>query len=267
MALPPARRDGTAIVTGASSGIGEAVAHALARDGYGVTLVARDVDRLTKTAGELREYGVNAVVLAADLADRESRAALPDRIGELGLVTDILVNNAGYSTRGPIAECDPGAELAMIEVDALAVADLCARFVPGMVARGRGAVLNVGSTTAFQPVPGQAAYAAAKSFVFSYTRTLAAELAGTGVTATLLCPGPVDTGFAEAAGLDREEALRALPRPMWLSAEAVAEEGVKALGRGDVLSIPGRPNQAAAVVSTLATKRLITDLQAQDAVR
>jgi len=149
----------------------------------------------------------------------------------------------------------------MFEVDAVAVADLCGRFLRGMVERGRGAILNLGSTTAFQPTPGQAGYAAAKSFVLSYTRTLAAELAGTGVTATVLCPGPVDTAFAETAGFTRKEALAALPKFMWRSADAVADSGIEALDRGDVLSVPGRPNQAAAVVSSLATKKLLTDLR------
>jgi len=156
MALPPPAADRTALITGASSGIGEAIARELARRGHGVALVARRVDRLESLAVELRAAGVQAHVLAADLSDRGARAALPDRIAELGLTADVLVNNAGFSTMGPVATSDPLAEMDMIEVDVMAVADLCSRFLPAMVQRGRGAVLNVASTGAFQPLPGQA---------------------------------------------------------------------------------------------------------------
>ena len=120
----------------------------------------------------------------------------------------------------------------MIEVDVVAVADLCSRFLPGMVDRGHGAILNVASTAAFQPLPGQAAYGASKAFVLSYTRSLAGELRGSGVTVTALCPGPVDTGFGEAAGFAKEDAEAALPRFMWETAAAVARVGVDALDKG-----------------------------------
>ena len=110
----------------------------------------------------------------------------------------------------------------MIEVDVATVADLCSRFLPGMVERGSGAVLNVASTAAFQPLPGQAAYGAAKAFVLSYTRSISAELKGTGVTATVLCPGPVETGFGETAGFTGQEAEGAFPAFMWLPATDVA---------------------------------------------
>ena len=126
------------------------------------------------------------------------------------------MNNAGFSTLGPVHRSDPEERGALVEVDVAAVADLCSRFLPGMVERGSGAVLNVASTAAFQPLPGQASYGAAKAFVLSYTRSLSAELKGTGVTATVLCPGPVDTGFGEAAGFTKEEAEEALPAFMWV---------------------------------------------------
>ena len=112
----------------------------------------------------------------------------------LGVVADVLINNAGLATLGPVAESDPQAELNLVEVDVAAVVDLCSRFVPGMVKRGRGAVLNVASVGAFGPVPGQASYGAAKAFVLSYTQAMREELRGTGVTAAALCPGPVRTG-------------------------------------------------------------------------
>jgi short-subunit dehydrogenase len=263
MSVFPARPNATAIVTGASSGIGRAISRLLAEKGYGVTLIARDETRLASVADELRRFGVRADVIAVDLADRTARASIADRIGELGLVPDILVNNAGFSTRGPIAECDPMRELRMIEIDVAAVADLCGRILPGMVRQNRGAILNVASTTAFHPLAGQAGYAAAKAFVLAYTRSLAAELSGTEVTASVLCPGPVDTAFTENAGFSRAEAFATLPKFMWRSAEAVALAGVEALSNGRALSIPGRPNQAAALISHLKTKQLL--IEAKDA--
>ena len=124
---------------------------------------------------------------------------------------DVLINNAGLSTLGLVAKSVPEQELNLVEVDVAAVVDLCSRFLPGMVERHRGAVLNVASVAGFGPLPGQAAYGAAKAFVLSYTHSLRGELRGTGVSATALCPGPVDTGFGEAAGFSKEEAESALP--------------------------------------------------------
>ena len=200
MALPPPGDDRAAIVTGASSGIGEQFAGILSRRGYRVVLVARSAERLEALAARL---GPQAHPLPADLADRTERAGLPGRVAELGLVPDILINNAGFSTLGLVAKSVPEQEVNLVEVDVAAVVDLCSRFLPGMVDRHRGAVLNVASIAAFGPLPGQAAYGAAKAFVLSYTHSLRAEVRGTGVTATALCPGPVDTGFGEAAGFSK----------------------------------------------------------------
>ena len=262
MSLPPPAPDRTALVTGASSGIGVEIARELARRGHGVTLVARRADKLADLAQELSGTGVRAEVLAADLADPDARAALPARARDLGLDVDILVNNAGLSTLGPVHRSDPESELRMIEVDVVAVADLCSRFLPDMVRRRRGGVLNVASTAAFQPLPGQAGYGASKAFVLSYTRALAGELRGTGVGAAVLCPGPVDTGFGEAAGFSHEDAEQALPAFMWESAEAVARTGVDALASGRTVAIPGTANQVAATFAHLAPKRLLVPLLA-----
>lgn len=262
MSLPAPAPDRTAIVTGASSGIGAEIARELVRRGHGVTLVARRAEKLAELADELGAAGVRAEVLAADLSDRATRAELLDRITALGLTPDILVNNAGLSTLGPIAASDPDAELNMIEVDVVAVADLCSRFVPGMVERHRGAVLNVASTAAFQPLPGQAGYGAGKAFVLSYTRSLGGELRGTGVTATTLCPGPVDTGFGETAGFDMEDAESALPAFMWETAEAVAKCGIDALDKGRPVAIPGPANRVAAMFAHLTPKQLLVPILA-----
>ena len=263
MTLPPPAADRTAVVTGASSGIGEAIARELVGRGHGVTLVARRAEKLEALATELRGRGVRAEVLAADLSDRRQRAELAGRVTDLGLTPDILVNNAGLSTLGPVAKSDPDAELNMIEVDVVAVADLCSRFVPGMVERGRGAVLNVASTAAFQPLPGQAGYAAGKAFVLSYTRSLQGELRGSGVTATALCPGPVHTGFGETAGFAKDDAESALPRFMWETPEAVAKNAVDAMAKGRVVAIPGAANRIGAMFAHLTPKRLLVPILAR----
>jgi len=210
--LPDPAPDRAVVVTGASSGIGAEIARELHRRGHQVVLVAPSADRLEALAAELGEGRARPAV---DLSDRPSRAVVLDRVAELGCTPNILVNNAGLSTVGPVAASDPDAEMNVIEVDLAAVADLCSRFLPGMIERGRGAVLNVASTAAFQPVPGQAAYGAGKAFVLSYTHSLAAELRGSGVTATALCPGPVHTRFGATAGFARNEAETALPSFMW----------------------------------------------------
>jgi short-subunit dehydrogenase len=262
MALPPPAPDRTALVTGASSGIGVELARQLARRGHGVVLVARRRAELQSLAGQLEGLGVRAEVLVTDLADRAARAELPDRVEALGLDVDVLVNNAGVSTLGPVHRADAEAEQHMVELDVMAVVDLTTRFLPGMVQRGRGAVLNVASTAAFQPLPGQAGYGASKAFVLSYTRSLGGELRGTGVTATALCPGPVDTGFGEAAGFDKADAEAALPSFMWETPEAVARAGLDALDAGDPVVVPGRANWVAASLAQLAPKRLLVPVLA-----
>ena len=179
MALPIPKENTTAIVTGASSGIGAEIARELARRGHGVTLVARREERLRALADELgRAHAIRAEVLAADLTDADSRAKLPGLVAERGLTPDILVNNAGFTTMGPVHRAERDAELAMIRTNVEAVVDLCTLFVPGMVTRHRGSVLNTASTAAFQPLPGQAGYGASKAFVLSYGRALGAELRG-----------------------------------------------------------------------------------------
>ena len=262
MPLPTPAPDRCAVVTGASSGIGTAIARELAGRGHRVVLVARSVSTLTALADELSAAGARADALPTDLSDRGARARLLERIGELGLTPDILVNNAGLSTLGPVAASDPAAEMNMIEVDVMAVADLCTRFLPGMVQRGRGAVLNVASTAAFQPLPGQAGYGACKAFVLSYTQSLAGELRGTRVTVTALCPGPVHTGFGERAGFADEDAEAALPAFMWETPDAVARAAVAGLDRGRMVVIPGTANRAASILAQVMPRSLLVPLLA-----
>jgi short-subunit dehydrogenase len=252
----------TCVVTGASSGIGVEIARQLAGRGLGVTLVARREERLAALADELRTaHGVRAEVAAADLTDVSSRAALVDEIAGRGLTVDVLVNNAGVSTFGPVRRSDPAKETRMVRTDVEAVVDLCSRFVPGMVDRGRGAVLNVASTAAFQPMPGQAGYAASKAFVLSYSQALRGELSGSGVSVTTLCPGPVDTEFGE--GEMDFEATEALPKFMWRTPEAVAKAAVAGLAKGRAVVIPGLPNRVGAYGAHLTPRRILLPLIAR----
>jgi len=258
--LPPVSQSGSVLVTGASSGIGEQIAREFARRGYRVVLVARRADTLTTIAGDL---GRRAHVLPADLTDAAQRAALPDQVAALGLTVDVLVNSAGLANLGPVARVDAADELRLVELDVAAVVDLSARLVPGMVERGRGAVLNVASVGAFGPVPFQASYGAAKAFVLSYTEAMRAELRGTGITAAVLCPGPVRTEFGATAGIPDEEAEKFLPSFLWETAEAVARTAVDGLDRGRLIIVPGAPNRVAAVAYRHFPHRLLLPLLAR----
>jgi short-subunit dehydrogenase len=252
MTIPAPGNDRVCLVTGASSGIGAEMARELVRRGHQVVLVARSKDKLETLAQELRADGGVAHVVPADLSDRAARAGLLERVAGLGVVVDVLVNNAGYSTLGLVKDADPEDEMAMVEVDVVAVVDLCTRFLPGMVERGRGGILNVASTAAFQPLPGQAGYGAGKAFVLSYTQSLAGELHGTGITATCLCPGPVATGFGERAGFEPGEFDKALPSIMWVPADDVARCGLDGLDKGRLYAVPGLVNRVAAQFSQVA---------------
>jgi uncharacterized protein len=256
MALPPPDSGSTCLITGASSGIGADSARSLARRGHGVTLVARRTELLEQLADELRgSHGVRAETLAFDLGDAAARTRMLASIAELGLTVEVLVNNAGFGSGGRFQDLDPERELEMVRVNVEAVVALCGRFVPEMVARRRGAVLNVASTAAFQPLPRQATYGATKAFVLAFTDALHAELKGTGVTATALCPGPVRTEFAESAGID--DAAEGLPGVFWTTSEFVAEQGVKGMERGRRVVVPGKLNQAGALGGQHAPRSLL----------
>ena len=264
MGLPAPAPDHTCLVTGASSGIGLELATQLAQRGHGVTLVARREDRLKVLADDLAaRTGVRTEVLSVDLTDEAARAAIPITLAERGLTLDVLVNNAGLSTMGSVASSDPAAELRMVRTDVEAVVHLCSLFVPGLVERGRGAVLNVASTAAFQPLPGQAGYGGSKAFVLAYTRALAQELHGTGVTATTLCPGPVETEFAEAAGISDEQAGASLPRIMWVSAADVAKAAIDGMDKGRPVVIPGLANRVGASLAHLTPRRVLLPILAR----
>jgi uncharacterized protein len=264
MALPAPRPDRTCVVTGASSGIGAEIALLLAARGLGVTLVARNEAKLVSLADELtRRYGVEAGVIVADLADEESRTAIATELEARSLLVNVLVNNAGFSTMGPVHLSDPGREVAMVRTDVEAVVHLCSLFVAGMVERRSGAVLNVASTAAFQPLPGQAAYGASKAFVLSYSHALRGELRGKGVTVTVLCPGPVATGFATTAGFSEEEAVGSMPKMMWVPAGEVAKAAVAGMDADRAVIIPGLANRIGAAVGWLSPRSMVVPMVAK----
>ncbi len=264
MTLPAPAADRTCLVTGASSGIGAEIARVLARRGHGVTLVARTASRLTELADELRDrHSVRAEVVAADLTDPAARADIPGAVEARGLAVSVLVNNAGFSTTGPVHRSDPDREIALVRTDVEAVVDLCARLTPGMVERRSGAVLNVASTAAFQPLPGQAAYGGAKAFVLSYSHALRAELRPHGVTVTTLCPGPVETGFQDVAGFTPEDAESTMPRFMWVAAPDVAKAAVDGLDANRAVVIPGLANRIGAAAGWLAPRSVVVPMVAR----
>ncbi len=259
MAIPFPAPDRTCIVTGASSGIGVEIARILAARGHGVTLVARRLDRLEALAAQLGDqHGIRAEVVVADLSEPDERRAVVEAVHDRGLTPEVLVNNAGFSTLGPVAEIDPGREISMLRTNVEAVDHLCALVMPGMIERGRGAVLNVASTASYQPLPGQAGYAASKAFVRSYSTALAGEVAHRGITVTTLCPGPVRTEFGETAGMDDfNDDGNPLPEAMWVAVEDVARIGVDALEAGTLVAIPGPANRVLAALANVTPRQLL----------
>ena len=258
MALPPPSESSTSLVTGASSGIGAAIGRELAARGRAVTLTARRKDRLEELAAELRDrYGVRADTVACDLSSAAARRRMTKTVADRGHEVDVLVNNAGFGSAGRFQDLDPGGELEMVRTNVEAVVDLCTTYVPAMVARRRGAVLNVASVAAFQPVPRQTTYAATKAFVLSFTEGLHVDLKGTGVTATALCPGPTRTEFGDAAGIPDE--LFDIPGLVY-SAGAMAAAGVEAMERGRRAVVPGATNRVGAIGGRLVPRSLLLPL-------
>ena len=239
MALPQPEPHATALITGASSGIGEALARELAARGHGVTLVARRADRLERLADELRnEHGTRVEVIPTDLGDPQDREDLVEEIENRGLAVNVLVNNAGFGIYAPFVEVGLAREFAQVELLVGAVMDLTGRLLPGMLTRGRGAIINVSSTAAFQALPGNGTYAAGKAWVLLHSEALHEEVKGRGVTVTAVCPGPVRSGFQDASQplfADR------LPKFVWRNPDRVARDGLRAVERGKRSVIPGGP--------------------------
>jgi uncharacterized protein len=259
VALPPPSESATALVTGASAGIGEAIARELASRGHGVTLVARREERLRALAADLSHtHGVRTEAIAADLGNAAARERLATQIEGLGLQVEVLVNNAGFGTAETVTDLDRERLVAMLRLNCEALLDLQARYLPEMVARGQGAVINIASTAAFQPIPGTATYAATKAFVLSLSEAVHEELKGTGVTLTAVCPGPVRTEFTQVAGI--EQAEEQLPGVFWTSSEAVAKAAVDAAENGKRAIVPGLFNRATALTGQHTPRMLVLPL-------
>ncbi len=240
-----------ALVTGASSGIGRAIAIKLADEGAALVLVARDTDRLEALADELRTgCGVEVEVLAADLTDRADLSRVEARLIAAPPI-DALVNNAGLGTYGEFRTLDPDGEVREIELNVTALVRLTRAVVPAMVERGRGWILNVSSMASLQPTPLNATYGATKAFVTSFSESLHEELRMSGVKVTAVLPGFTRTEFQERAGLGDTGGV---PEFMWQSAEDCAAEAVAALAAGRPLVVPGSLNKVAAVLSGVAPR-------------
>ncbi|HEY2329414.1 MAG TPA: SDR family oxidoreductase [Verrucomicrobiae bacterium] len=230
----------TVLITGASSGIGLELAKCFAADKSNLILVARSTDALEKLAAELRgKFSVQVTVLTADLARPEAPQEIFGELKGRGIVVDVLVNNAGFGLQGMFLELPLARQMEILQVNQAALTALTGLFLPGMVARDRGGILNVGSIAAFQPGPGMAVYFASKACVQSFTEALAAELSETQVTVSVLCPGPTATNFGKVARGDKVR-RRKLPG---MTAEAVAKFGHEKFRQGRVVIIPGWGNK------------------------
>jgi len=244
----------TALITGASAGLGTEFARLFAADHHDLILTARRLDRLDSLAADLeREHNVKVHVIACDLGAAGGAAQIIEKVTGAGAPVDFLVNNAGFGSAGSFAELDPARELAMVQLNITALVELTRAFLPGMVARGSGRILNLGSTAGFQPGPYMATYYATKAFVNSFTEALWYELKGTGVSATVSCPGATATEFSEAAG---NHASR-LGRLGKASAVEVAREAYDAMHAGKPLIVHGFKNKFGAFAVRLSPRAMV----------
>jgi uncharacterized protein len=234
------------LVTGASSGLGAAFARLLAGRGYNVLLVARRRERLEALADELHAHGVTAEVYCCDLSDRAARAGLIGHLQNHDRAVDMLINNAGFGTAGRYLDVSPTREREMIGVNIDAPVELCRAVIGGMTERRSGAILNVSSIAAFAPLPGMSLYTGTKAMLLTFSASIHAELAGHGVTVTVLTPGGIRTEFAEVAGAPGLAAR--LPDAIWMSPDAVAAHGIAGLERGRWLIVPGPLNRAVGLI-------------------
>ncbi|MFC9361816.1 mycolate reductase [Rhodococcus sp. NPDC057014] len=257
MSLPNPTPSARAVVTGASSGIGEALATDLASRGHSLILVARRGEVMESLAGTLREkYGVEVDVHACDLSDRDARAALVADLA--GREVSVLCNNAGIATFGPVAGLDPAYERAQVELNAVAVHDLTLAVLPGMIERGSGAILMVGSAAGNMPIPHNATYAASKAFVNTFSESLRGELKGTGVNVTLLAPGPVRTEEPDPA--DASIVDRLVPDFLWISSEYTAKVSLDGLADNKMRVVPGIISKAMSVAGQYTPRAVVAPI-------
>ena len=257
MARQPVGQGQTALITGASSGIGEALAQRFARAGFNLVLVARSADKLKVLATALAaEHGIKAWVSPADLAQPGAAQKLAAAMKRARRPIDVLVNNAGVLAQGSFVRQGADVHQQMIDLNIAGLTALLAAFVPPMVKRGAGRVLNVASIASFQPVPSLATYAATKAYVLSLTESLSEELRGSGVSITALCPGITATHMLDAA-IEANAQVSRIPGLLIGNVEAVARQGFDACMAGEVICVPGAVNQAAVLASRSTPRWLL----------
>jgi short-subunit dehydrogenase len=245
----------TALVTGASGGIGEELARLFAADGHDLVLVARSEEKLKLLAEELgAKHNVRAGVIPSDLSRPDAPREIFDALEREGVRVDALVNNAGIGSWGLFAETDLKQELELLQINVVALTHLTKLFLPAMIARGRGYVCNVASTAAFQPGPLMAVYYASKAYVLSLSEALANECEGTGVRISALCPGPTETGFVAAAGMSESKLFDRGA----MTARDVAVAGYRGLLAGKTIVIPGTRNALVARTVGFMPRKLVT---------
>jgi uncharacterized protein len=247
----------TALITGASSGIGEALAECFAKAGYDLVLVARSEGKLKALGKQLATaHGIKTWVAPADLSLPDAAQKLAAAMQRAKRPIDVLVNNAGVLNHGAFVDMPAQNHHAMIDLNITGLTTMIAHFAPGMVARGQGRILNVASIAAFQPIPSLATYAATKAYVLSLTESLSEEFKGTGVSITALCPGITATNMLSGAKAENAQ-LANLPKFLIGDAKLVAQEGFDACMRGDAIKVPGAINQATIIASRATPKWLL----------
>jgi short-subunit dehydrogenase len=262
MALPPPTLESTVVVTGASAGIGAELARRLAQRSYNLVLVARRAERLHELAEDLRlTHGIHADVETCDLTDAGARHDLVARLQAGEREVAGVCNNAGFGTVSTLLASDLEREQQVVRLNVEAVHHLTGAFLEPMVQRGAGAILNVASTAAFQPLPGFATYAASKAFVQSFSEAVHEELSGTGVSVTCLCPGFTHTEFPGNA--EAGDAAGSIPEFLWMEAPAVARAGIDAMVAGRRTAIPGLKNRASMLGGRMAPRSLLLPLVRQ----
>jgi short-subunit dehydrogenase len=246
-----------ALVTGASSGIGLELSRLLAGGGHDLVVLARDAERLKQVAVELGgAFPARVVAMASDLSDPAAPASIARDLEQQGLRMDVLVNNAGFGLQGPFAELPLGAQLSMIQVNVTALTHLTGLLLPGMLQRGRGRVMNVASTAAFQSGPLMAVYYATKAYVLLFSEALSSEVRGSGVTVTAFCPGPTHTAFERRAGLEKTRLFQTGA----MDAATVARSGYDGMMRGARVVVPGWINKLMAQAVRIAPRALATQI-------
>jgi len=259
--MPDSRRGpgagSTALITGASHGIGLELAHLFARDGWDLVIAARSRVRLKHLARSLQTaHGIHCYTLPLDLADAGSPLRLFRALKQEGITVDALVNNAGFGSFGEFASTPAETTLEMIQVNVTALAHLTRLFLPGMIERRKGWILNVASVAAFQPGPLMACYYASKAFVLSLSEAVAEETRGTGVLVTALCPGPTRTQFGVRAGM-RPSRMFSGHMLRSMDARTVARAGYRAMLRGRVIAIPGLENRVLPLAVRVTPRALV----------